>query len=198
MPCELLIRATTNGQWTKGYPVAVRDEAELASHPWGSQEGLPDFIILAISDATAEQVGTYLEKWKRGITYEILAENAQGWRIRIDINPKVRQLLGIDKAFRAELRDYFIGEWGASVHDYDDVNNEWATLDFPKPLIELSTGEERDLTYLREVGMSVIEEWLLPRLHYFDPADVDAVVAAGGKVTRTRDQVTAIIKSYLD
>lgn len=62
MPCELLIKTTnkSTGDWFIGDPVTVRDVSELAIHPWGTKEGLPEYIKIRITDRSASQVQGYI------------------------------------------------------------------------------------------------------------------------------------------
>lgn len=195
MPCELLIKATDKpgGVFFKGDPIVVKDTPWV----WGTKEGLPHWIILHITDASANQIEQYMESWKRIFTHEIINENVNGWRIRISLPSKVRQVFGIDKAFRTEMRDYLVDNYNAQVHEYDNVNHEYAEIDFPKPLIYIRTGEEVTLQYLKDDFYDKTGDALQPKQYYFSSPDVDAVVAAGGKINRTLAQVQSVVINRL-
>jgi hypothetical protein len=64
--CEILIRAKDNINpdpeldkmtYKRGYPVCVMPDG----HSWGRAEGLPDFIVLKITDLSVEQAQQYIE-----------------------------------------------------------------------------------------------------------------------------------------
>jgi hypothetical protein len=55
---QLLVRAVSNGEWTKGTPV---DTMDLPNY-----QGiiLPEFILLDVTDATREQLSIYIDQWR--------------------------------------------------------------------------------------------------------------------------------------
>jgi len=197
MPCEILVKATDKpgGVWFKGDPVVVKDDPVF----WGAKEGPPNWVIVRVTDSSAAQIEQYMAAWKREFEFDILANTQAGWRIRISVDPKVRQVFGIDKAFRNDFRDYLIDTYGAVVHDYDNVNHEYAELDFPKPLLKLdiSPAAEVTLSFLQQDFLDKAEDALQPRLYYFSSADVDAALTAGGKVNQTLAQIQAKVINRL-
>jgi hypothetical protein len=68
---EILVMAVSNTHPTQddlcykqGDPVLVTDNG----HPWGALEGLPNFWIIKIPDATIAEVEAYCEVWYDGQT----------------------------------------------------------------------------------------------------------------------------------
>ena len=68
MPVQLLVAATTHAKQIKGAIIAVRDSPTT----WGSKEGLPNYIVVTISNATAEQVDEYLGAWKTDFQHSVV------------------------------------------------------------------------------------------------------------------------------
>lgn len=198
MSCELLIRATSSAVRFKGDPQEVRDDADLINRPWGGREGPPEFVILHITDATAAQIQGYMDAIVNTLTYTIQDENANGWRIRIDVNPAIPRDYGIDKGVRNDLRDMLVDDWGGQVFDYDNVNHEYAMMDFPKPLMHIPTSEEKTLLDIKADVHDKYETQVFRRRYYFSEADVDQVLGLGGYVDQTLAQVTTKVIDRLD
>ena len=83
MPCELLIKAVDHGNYLKGYPIMVKDSPAV----WGSDEGLPVFIRITITDKSAAELQKYLDPWPLKFQHEILSQDAESWRIKISVDP---------------------------------------------------------------------------------------------------------------
>ena len=198
MPCEILIRATTHAEAPtvgryKGDPQEVRDDAVLLTRPWGTLEGPPEFVILHVTDAPASQIQVYMNAVVNTFEYDIVAENVNGWRIRISINPAITDIFGIDKGIRNEMRDYLIDNWGGVVFDYDNVNHTYAVMDFPKPLIFIPTGIEYGLPELKADVHDKFVNAIFRRRYHFSESDVDQVLGLGGKVDQTLAQVNVAV-----
>ena len=191
MPCELLIRATSSTVRFKGDPQEVRDDSLLVTRPWGGREGPPEFVILHVTDATAAQIQTYMDVVVNQFTYTIQAQNENGWRILIEINPKITETWGLDKGFRDDVRDYMVATWDGQVFDYDNVGHAWAIMDFPKPLIYIPDNVEMTLQDMKNDFIDKFEDSVFRRRYHFSEADVDQVLGFGGKVDQTLAQVAA-------
>jgi len=196
MPCSLLIRATTHAEAPtvgryKGDPQTLKD-----GDPWGIR--LPDFVILHITDATADQVRPHLDAIVNTFEYEIQAENENGWRIRVSVNPAITRDYGPDKGIRNDMRDMLVADWGSQVFDYDNVNHEYAVMDFPKPLMYIPTNEEKTLLDLKADVHDKFETQVFRRRYHFSESDVDQVLGLGGKVDQTLAQVNAKVIDRLD
>ena len=198
MPCEVLIRATSSAVRFKGDPQTVRDDADLPTRPWGGREGPPEFVILHVTDATASQIQVYMDAVVNTFEYEIQAENENGWRIRVSVNPAITRDYGPDKGVRNDMRDMLVADWGGQVFDYDNVNHEYAVMDFPKPLMYIPTNEEKTLLDLKADVHDKFETQVFRRRYHFSESDVDQVLGLGGKVDQTLAQVNAKVIDRLD
>jgi len=200
MPCEVLIRATNNEAGTrfKGDPQEVRDDAELITRPWGNREGAPEFIILHITDATAAQIQGYMDAVINIFIHEIQNENANGWRIKISVNPNILAVYGIDKGVRNTLRDMLVDDWGAQVYDYDNINHEYIIIDFPKPLMYIPDNVEKTLADIKADIKDQFTHNIFRRRYKFAESDIDQVLSLGGKVDQTLAQVNAKVIDRLD
>ena len=175
MPVECLIHAVDHSKAGKGFIQDVRNVSDLTAHPWGNRESLPDYVILAISDVTKDQVDNYTDNWKNELTYELLGSNTEGRRYKISVNLKIISAFGVDKGVRDDLKGYMISAYGAVVVDHA-FNNESITLDIPNPL---SVGWTLYVKQIREVLLDQFEEQVDTRRYIFNPADVDIAIAAG-------------------
>lgn len=172
MPCEILIHAVAHTKAVKGQIEVIKDGD---SNPWGSKEGLPDYVILTISNRSAAQVTQYLENIESVFQWELVNSNAQGRRYRIWVDQKIIDIKP-EKGMRIELRDELINEYGATLVSYtppaeavfDIPNTDWAAL--------------QSAITDQFVGPVAARRW------YFASADVDAAVAAGGRVTLNANQ----------
>jgi len=186
MPAQLMVFAwNKDAERWKGAIVEVRDDIAPGSH-W-----LPDMVVVNITDATKAQVENYMEPWVRTFDYEIQAENQNGWRIKISINPNIISELGLDKAFRTDMYQYLVNVWGAQLFEYDSTNHSYAILDFPKPLIFIPDNVEKTLVDLRADVADKLEDQVAYRRYGFPESDVDTAIAAGGYIEITAAQATA-------
>lgn len=145
MPCEILIKTDTHsggrvnythpdpekdrrGVYKKGYPVSVFDDPRTHR---GYKEGLPYFVAVNVTDATAAEldamiVSTFLGKnlnqsWDREIDFATVNNNAtiDGWRIRVfATNPGFSNLAGITQL----MVENYLTKWNASV--FSTTTNE--------------------------------------------------------------------------
>lgn len=182
MPVEILIHAFDHEAAQKGTPQTVKDDDDLAESPWGSKEGLPNYVVLRITDATKSQVLNYLDNWKREIEFTLLGSNAQGRRYKLSMNPKIITEFGQDAGFHVDFRNYLEDYYGAVLVSWDQSIGE-ATFDIPNTEWAELAADVRDK----------FEAVLANRRYYFDPADVDVVVASGGFITQTTSQALSRI-----
>lgn len=171
---EILIAAKDFNTFKKGWPVVVKESPAV----WGSNEGLPRFVILTITDATRSQVVNYIKQWPIKFSHEIVAENEQGYRIRIEVDEQY-----IDVSQRAknkikqEMADYLINEVEAVIVNWDDSQ---VTFDIAKPI---------DLQQLKNNFADVWDDVFEQRRWRFSEADVDLAIAQGGVITLTKNEV---------
>lgn len=186
MPCEILIRATdsSSGVMKKGYASVVRD----LPWTWGSKEGLPGWIILEITDATASQVDHFMVNWFIKFTHTILQENAVRLRIRVEVDPAVISASDVGKnEIKTEMQEWIENEKGGAMRS---ISLSELVVDIPKPV---------DLNALKLEFADEFDAMLDITRYYFTEADVDTVIAAGGHITRTKAQVLALVKDkFLD
>lgn len=199
MTCTILIRATDSpsGGMEKGWPSVVRDEP----WSWGGMEGLPDWIRLTISDADADQVTEYLASWQIEFDFSIVTQNVNGWRFEVEADPAQISASGIGRdIMKAEMQDWVTESYdeqgaGGTVHSFSVSSMQ---ADVPKT----GEGAAADLAKRVELKSRFNDKFkvMFSRVRFrFLEADVDAVVSAGGTVTRTKAQMLAIIKDrYLE
>ncbi len=196
MAVEILIAAHDLNHSSKGYPKNAKDTPCV----WGKKEGLPDYVILRITDATKNQVEYFLQQWHKKFAYDIVNENELGYRIRIKVDASFVAVSGLNKEIRSEMKTYINEVYGATVFSYDDYE---AVLDIPKPLtMFLGMPLIERLTTLQELKDDIHDKFaevIDHRFYYFDGADVDyALTQPGGIVERTKTQALVMIKSKLD
>lgn len=189
MPVEILIHADTTTKNLKGFPQTIKDDEDLAVSPWGQREGLPLYVILRVTDATKPQVEHFLGNWRKEFNYELLGQNAQGRRYRVSVNPNVVSVFGLNAGVRAEIRDFLVATYGAVLVSFEPGQAS-ATFDIPNPA---SGTWAEHVQKIRQDLTDKFEEQLDTRRYQFDPADVDLVVASGGKVTQTTAQALSRI-----
>lgn len=183
MPCEILIAAVgKSGVTKKGYPWIIKD----IPCAWGTKERPPNWIVLRLNDASKAQVEHFLDSWYKYFAYEILAENEQGYRVKVTVDPTLISASGANRQIRSEMKDHIIREWDASVVSYDDNQ---AIVDIPKPV---------DLLALKADIYDIFSERIDTRFHYFSEADVDLALAQAGYIEMTKQQAFNRIKSKLD
>jgi hypothetical protein len=208
VPCTLLIRATDGppGGLVKGEPGgSVYD----LPHEWGAKEGLPNWVQLTISDATASQVEHFLFAWKIDYTFSIVSETFTGglygagqWRVTVEVDPALISASGTGQSeLKTEMQTWvtssftdphFPGAEGSVV----TFTTSSMTIDTPKPTDPTEQAER--LPALKRLFTDRFEHILDVRRYYFLDTDVDAAVAAGGTITRTRAQALALVQDKLD
>lgn len=185
MPAQVLVRATDGAGLDKGEPVIVRDSGEVMTVPWGAQEGLPDFIVIEITDRAAHQIQPYMDQVTNAITWEVLNSNANGRRYRLKVNPNVDADFPT-KSVGQDLRDYLEQNyqavwqsWGGGEMVIDIPNTQWSDL--------------------RDDIIDKFEEVVKMRRYMFAESDVDFVVAQGGFYSTTFSTVgSRIVDRYPD
>jgi len=182
MPCTIAIMAADNPPWKKGYPVDVLDGSRDLSN-WVNSK----FVQLFIPDAEKAGVEHFIQNWRTNFNHEILGQNAQGYRIKISVDPRVVSVFGLNKGVAQSVIDELTDNWGAVVFDVH-LSNHYVTVDIPKPV---------DLQALKNRILDIFEQDLDVSLYYFTDADVDEAIAAGGKITMNKAQVLARVKNRL-
>ena len=184
MGCECLIVANPKLQagWSRGDVCVVKDQPCV----WGAKEGPPNWVRLVIADATKAQVDSFLVEWSTGVfTATVQVENANGYRVRIEVDPGTISLGGLNKSVKIAVRDYLQNTWNASIRDYGD---DYAVVDIPKPV---------DLLQVRAGLHDVFHARFAMRRYYFSSDDVDYALSQGGVIELTRDQALSHVKDRL-
>jgi len=171
---EVLIMARDNhaSGYLKGYPVVVAESPA----GWGEGEGLPDFIQLSIPDATMAQVESFLDDWPIRYTHTILVQNANGYRIKAEVDPAYISASNTGAAQIKTQMQEWVTQRGGIVVNFTSAS---MTFDIPKPV---------DLQELKTEFDDFFNDVLDIRRYYFSTADVDNAIAVGGQITLTRTQ----------
>jgi hypothetical protein len=130
MPCEILIRNVDNtnaslteeeqrrGLYLRGYPVLVRDYPHVG---WGNSEGLPNYVHLRITDASAAQVQQYMDEYIKSLIFTVVNNDPviDGWRIRLEVeNLDVSEYAGITQ----NTVSNYLNRWNATVQSFTNVS----------------------------------------------------------------------------
>lgn len=186
MTAKMLIAAQDLSRNPKGDIIAVLSDGG----DFGGKEILPKFIRLIVSDATTAEATAYLTQWGKVFSYSIINENAQGYRIRIEVDPAVISVSGNGAEVNQELKDYVLSGMeqalNVTLHAQDGIS---ITVDVEKPV---------DLQRAKLDLNDKFAEVISTTRYYFDDATVDAAIAAGGEFTRTKAQVVALLRDKLD
>ena len=190
MACEILIAAIDLNVSKKGYPLTLRD----LPWTWGKAHHPPNYVFLRITDAPASQVEHFMKRWHKKFAYDIIAENDQGYRIRVKVDPALVSASNINRDVRVEMKTYIQRTFGAVIHSYEDFE---AVVDVPKPIMQ--NGREVTLAELKADIHDKFAEVFDKRHFYFSSSDVDyALTQPDGRVERTKAQVLSMIKNKLD
>lgn len=193
MSVELLIHAQTHRKAQKGFVETVRDVSVLAIHPWGNREGLPDYVILRITDGSKVEVDHYTDNWKNELSYELLGENAEGRRYKISVNPKIVTEFGVTKGVAIGVKKVLEDEYSAVLFDAA-LNRQYAIFDIPNPT---SVGWTLYVQQIKATLLDRFESQVDTRRYIFSPSDVDIAIAAGGKISLTKAQTLARVVDRL-
>lgn len=156
------------------------------SYGWGNKEGLPNFIRLEITNRTKEQADVYLQQVVKAFDYSIDAQNASGVRGTISVD---QTLSGdIDKEVKQELKDYILDGAGADVPvSQVSQTSESLTVDITLPDDENRTPT---LQGMKDNVNDRFQQVIGYRRYFFNPIQVDVVVAAGGSISVTAAQAS--------
>lgn len=178
MPVQVLIRATDHAQngWKKGFPVEARDEP----CSWARKEGLPDYVVLRIPNATATQVENFLASWRTDFEYSQSTPSAGVVRLTAGINSQITVKTDFS-GLKQTIRDLITDDWGGTLVNWSTAH---VTADFPDTI---------DIPALKADFVDKISEWVDHSVYRFSDADVDTVIAQGGFYEMPRAQVTARI-----
>ena len=178
MPCQVLISATTHRKQTKGQMFAVRDEPT----EWGGAEGPPKYVILRISNASADQVIEFLVPWKTEFQHSVFTNPDLSKQVTVSVSQKFLDVFGVVHGFKLGIKTYLEDFWTATIVFWDADSN---TLVFNVPA-------DTDLAKLKSDMLDIFEEQLGPRW-LFAESDVDIALGLGGTVELTKAQAISKI-----
>lgn len=181
MSCEVLVINIAKDPFLRGEPVVVKDQP----CDWGTREGLPNYCILTISDASAAQVMHYLDPIALVFTYDVLASNENGYRLEVSINPAIVTEFGADKAMRTEMYTWLQENYSAVYVPLSSNPPYSYVIDIPDPNL--------DLQELKQKFEEQFIQQLDPHRYYFPESDMDYAVSQGGYITLTAAQAASHI-----
>lgn len=182
--CECLIAAVNMLPYTKGDIAVVKDAPDDVTRvTWGTSEGLPDWVIVRITNASAEQVNRFLDQWIINLGGENLGVFSEKRRLRIYADPTAVGKVPDWHLFREEMRDYIEQEWDGELVPGTATQTE-ATYDFP---LEMS------IPAFKQDMVDKYEDVLKHRAYYVPEENVDAGIAAGGYIERTKQQADDLV-----
>ncbi len=173
MGIELLVVAVAKAPYLRGEPVAWKEQP----CEWGAKETLPNWVRLIISDATIQQVQNFLAPLRSVFTYTVVASTAEGYRIRVEINPAIVTIFGADAGMRADLYEWLQENYNAQNVPHLANPPYSYTLDFPDPNL--------DSQKLREEFEDIAQQTLAPHRYHFSDTDVNTAIANGGVMAVT-------------
>ena len=180
MPVELLVRATDGDigkRLQKGEIVVYRDVALLPTWAWGTKETLPSYVKIRVTDATVEQVKSYLSNITDILQWELIQTFPQGRRYKLSLHPYVR---GKGGDIKQSVRDYLQNELGATVHT--PLANGEITLNIPTP--------DEGWQGLKDRMRYDFEDQIDRARYKIAPNVIDVVVSAGGWAETTKAQLS--------
>lgn len=185
---ELLISANDANNQKIGEVVDVKDDG----HMWGGREQPPNYVHLTVTGATRTQVSGYLGSWGIDFEHTIVNQNANGYRIRVEVDPAYISASNQGKAgLKSTMQDWCENEYGCVGVSF---TSDSMTVDVPKtpPGSATVTSADKGVVPLstmkkdfRDIFMGTFDA----RRYKFDPVDVqDAINNNNGKITLTRAQ----------
>lgn len=186
----LLISAGDGKTLKKGEVIHSRDK-----DTYGRMERLPANIRLEVTGATMADVAAFMDRWLSSIDYEILAENAAGWRVKMVIDPALVAATGIDNTVRLEIKAFVLGDHdGNWVAEFVNQSSSHLTVDIAKGQVfglpEIK--QDVDLFFCDK-----LEETSGFKQYHFSDSDVDAVVATGTALEAANEDPDGNITSTL-
>lgn len=188
MPCQITVRATDapGAVVLKGHLSTVKDLPVV----WGSKQGLPNWIIVEISDATAFEVEFFLENWYLKYQVTTVQDVPAKARLRFEVHPS---LISTSGNGRDEITADMLA-WAATNYAGSVVNSSVShmLIDFPKPLPTTIAGIEADFADEFDVLFDIAR-------YYVSDADVDIVVNPpnNGFISLTKTEALATVNDKL-
>lgn len=188
MAVEILLHAFTHDKALKGTPVVVKCCSQLSISPWGTREGLPNYVVLEVTDIEKEDCLFCMDAVKRLITCELVSSNILGRRYKLSVDPRIPAKLGVDAAFGDALLYYIQDEYsGANVSWNPEIGE--CVFDIP---------HQDNWTTFENKMESMFKENLMVNRYHFPEADVDTIIANGGKLTEDSSGIYSRLIDRLD
>lgn len=186
MAVELLVHAVGHRKAFKGTVQATRDVVDLDRYPWGTKEGLPNYVIIRITDATKRDVPQYLENIRNKFRFTLIQDKGTSRIYDITVDPKILALFGSDKGVTLEVLVVL-----NTKHPMTFVNRE---LDNSRLRVDV---QNTDFAELFDDTLDQFEQVLDPRRFHLASADVDSALANGGRLETTLSQINTGIVDRL-
>lgn len=167
------IAATEGGKtYRKGEIISARDNPNF-----GRRERLPTRLRLEVTGASKQDIWEFMLQWKDSIFYTLEAENAAGWRVKLEIDPVLIAAAGISAEVKQRIKTWLLedhdGNWVGTQFDQSSTH---ITLDIAK-------GQTFGLPEIKADVNAFFEDRLQAtsgfHQHHFAEANVDTIVASG-------------------
>lgn len=237
-------------RYRKGSILVARPD----SWQWGTQEGLPNFIRVTVSDATYQQAAAFVVPWLRRTTWSVVSSDTVTDKYTIKLSNSVLRADGLGGFSEGEV-NAFVASWnGTNVQrlatgevTFDVLissalqsngfwNRDVSSVSFHEDAYNQSTGQHtitatiptainfnqaineiiarggdiltsslsaRTIQYqmVRDDASNQFRDYIQNKTatlvsrarYYISAANVDAIVAAGGTITRTKAQFLAAL-----
>ena len=171
----LLINTQDTAKVKRGEVAAAKDTANF-----GKKERLPNYVRLEVTGATADQVRYFIESWNTVLQYSIVAENAQGWRVAVEIDNHTVNTTGIGAEVKQFMKDWILEnpstehpDWVAALH----------TVTANKLTVDIAKGQAADLDQIKQEVNDKFNDTSTEMTGFqkyrFSDVDVDFGIAAG-------------------
>ncbi len=98
------------GCYKRGYPVVVMPDGQA----WGTEEGLPKFVVVKVPDATVDQLRAYIAAWKRVLEFTVDSSDLPSDTHTVTVRATAVSVSG-EGAITRTMVENFLNRWGASV-----------------------------------------------------------------------------------
>ena len=175
MPVELLVHSFDHSKAIKGTIQDARDVSDLPIRPWGRKEGLPNYVLVRITDLTKAGVAQYLRPVKN--KYRVVETRGTGRTRVYTISMKDNRVL-----------EKFGKQFGTTLAIIPALDSKYdVKLDTLTPVDttnETLTIEATDATpdELAAAVLDKFQEVVVVRRYHLLGSDVDRALAAGGSI----------------
>lgn len=183
MAVEILVILTTKlGSVLRGHPKRFK-ETPCA---WSTIYSPPRYVILRVTGATTGQVGYFLEPWEKYYAHTILNENDNGYRIRIEVDPNVISLSGLNKRIKSKFKQYIEYTWGGVTQSF---GLDFIIFDIAKPV---------DLVQMKKEFADIFNVRFARRHFIFSETILTNAINAGGLLEITKAEALTDITNEWD